>query len=90
MKTKMIVKFKRMVSNQDYKRIMGHLQEDWNKRGMLVSNPNIEVQAVILENEKGEITVINLTDKKVKTIKNMLEKIKKLFKRKNKVQSIDT
>ena len=90
MKAKMIVKCNAYISHIDKRYITNYLLHDWNNKGVVITNPDIEVQAVILENDKGEITVINLTDKKVKTIKNMLEKIKKLFKRKNKVQSLDT
>ena len=84
MKTRMIIKFKKYISNQDYKRIMEHLLTEWNERGIIAISPDVEVQAIITEDAKGEIKVINLANGSVKNREKTLEKIKKLFKKKNK------
>ena len=84
MKTRMIVKFNKFVSNQDYKRIMNCLLTGWDEKGIIATSPDVEVQAIILEDEKGEIKVIDLANGSVKNREKTLEKIKKLFKKKNK------
>ena len=79
MKTKMIIKFNSFVSYETARQIKKELLCQWNDDGIVLTDPSIEVQAIILEPEKGEIKVINLTDERVKTRKNIFGKIKKLF-----------
>lgn len=90
MKTKMIIKLNKFIRYEDAIRVKEDLLNQYHNEEVILLHPYIDIQAIILENEKGEITVINLKDKKVKTRKNILKKIQKLFKRKNKVQSLDT
>lgn len=84
MNPKMIIKFNSNVSYETAQGVKNELLKQWNKDGMLLLNPVVEIQAIILEDVKGEITVINLKDGSTKKRKNILKKIKKLFKKKNK------
>lgn len=90
MKTKMIIKFNKFISYENAFKVKKDLLKQWRYEEAILLHPDIDIQAIILENDKGEITVINLRDKKVKTRKNILKKIQKLFKRKNKCQNLDT
>lgn len=89
MKTRMMIKFKKMVTNEVYEEIKNYLLEEWNEKGIIATTPDFEVQAIILEAENGEIKVIRLEDGRVKTRIKILEKIKKLFNRKNKAESVE-
>lgn len=85
MKTKMIIKFHSNVSLETAHKVRSTLLRQWNNDEAILLPYNVEIQAIILEDKKGEIKVINLRDRSVKNRKNILEKIKKLFKKKNKV-----
>lgn len=84
MKTKLIIKFHSNVSFETAHKTKDTLLHQWNNDEAIILPHNVEIQAIILEDEKGEIKVINFRDESVKNRKNILEKIKKLFKRKNK------
>lgn len=84
MKSKMIVKLNTLVSYETAQQVKKHLLNQWNNGEIVLTDPNVEIQAIILEDVKGEITVINLKDGSTKKRKNILKKIKKLFKKKNK------
>ena len=79
MKTKMIIKVNTLLSYETVKHIKEHLLHQWNNEEALLIPHNVEIQAIILEDEKGEIKVINIKDGSTKNRKNILEKIKKLF-----------
>ena len=84
MKPKMIIKFNTFVSYETAQKVKKELLNQWNNDVMVLTNPTVEIQAIILEDAKGEIKVINLKEGSTKNRKNILEKIKKLFKKKNK------
>ena len=84
MKTKLIIKFDNLIHQKDAFMFKNELLYQWNNDEAILIPPHIEIQAIILEDEKGEIKVINLKDGSTKNRKNILEKIKKLFKKKNK------
>ena len=89
MKTRMIIKYDGFMYHQDAEFLKERFLEEWNNKGIILLPKNIEIQAIISEDDKGEIKVIRLEDGRVKTRIKILEKIKKLFKRKNKAESID-
>ena len=84
MKAKMIIKINNTVSYETVKRLKTNLIEQWNYDGIVVTSQGVDIQAIILEDEKGEIKVINLKNESVKTRKKVFEKIKKVFHIKNK------
>lgn len=84
MKTKMIVKFNSFLSYENAQKIKCDLLYQWHNNEIIACNKHVEILAIILEDEKGEIKVINLKESSVKNKENILEKIKKLFKKKNK------
>lgn len=83
MKAKMIIKFNKFICYKDAIRVKNELLSQWHNDEAILLPHNVEIQAIILEDEKGEIKVINLKDERDKNRKNILEKIKKLFHIKN-------
>lgn len=79
MKTKMVIKLNAIYPYEKAQFIKEELLRQWHNDEAVIYPAGVEIQAIILEDEKGEITVINLA----KNRKNILEKIKKLFKKKN-------
>lgn len=84
MKTKMIIKFNTFVSRETARQVKNELLHQWHNEETILLPPDIEIQGIISEDVKGEIKVINLKNGSTKNRKNILKKIKKLFKRKNK------
>lgn len=83
MKTKMVIKLNAIYPYETAQRIKENLLKQWHNDEAVIYPADVEIQAIILEDEKGEIKVINLKEERAKTRKNILEKIKKLFKKKN-------
>lgn len=84
MKTKMIIKVNTIMPYEAGKKLKEHIMQQWNNDGIVLVDNCVDIQAIILEDPKGEITVINLKNASVKNKQNILKKIKKLFKKKNK------
>lgn len=84
MKAKAIVKCHTLLSIEDRKKIADYILNAWSKDGIVVQDATFDMEKIICIKEDGGIEVINLKESSVKSRKNILKKIKKLFKRKNK------
>lgn len=87
---KMIVKYNSLLNDESRQKLAKYITEAWNKEGVIVTDKMFDIKNIILCNDKQfEIKVINLEESSVKKRKNILKKIQKLFKRKNKGSSLD-
>lgn len=84
MKAKVIVKSNTLLGIEERKKIVDYILDSWNKPGIIVQDATFDIETIIYEDKEGELKVINLKESSVKSRKNILKKIKKLFKRKNK------